>query len=423
MSQNPPRRRVLNKITSPQPQSPSLFSASEQETENEKDIDFVETEQEEDVDDGILQSDWGNEPKEQEDVQEIPLDHDVHGQMYNSTMIAFGQQFLSGKVITTKELVDMKERILSSGQRLEKIPLWLDVSPPTDECANSLEEVFGLHPLTIDDWFTPDTREKAAFFENYFEISVVEMRYMENTNILNTYLLNIVIKKNVIITVHSEPIAAVNDVRIKIKDKYKGTFPSAHWVLYAILELIISNFNLLNERLYSDVYNIEQLSLVLLRDDQDEFLGRIGDLKKRASLLQFLVSPKKSFLRFILKSKSNMVSKNLKIYLRDILDDTVRLLEKLSSLTHSIENHQETYLAKISLSVNRYSEEENLLMKKFGAIATLFLPMSFIAALFGMNVTVPGQDNPSLVWFFVILSLCLVWMIVGVIFFKIYKWF
>ncbi|ELP90408.1 Magnesium transport protein corA, putative [Entamoeba invadens IP1] len=398
---------------------------TDQETTGEdEDIDFVETEQEEDIDDGILQSDWAADGKEkEEEVQNIPLDHDLHGEVSDTVFVAFGQQFSSGKVITAKELYSMKDRATSSGQKLEKIPMWLDICPPTDDSAKVLEQVFNLHPLTIDDWFTPDSREKAAFFEDYFAISVVEMRYIDDTNILKTYLLNIVVKKNVILTIHTEPILSVSEVRVRIRDKYQGTFPSAHWVLYAILELIISKFNVLNERLYSDVFSIEQLSLVLLHDDQDEFLSRIGDLKKRTNLLQFLVSPKKSFLRFILKSKSHMVSKNLKIYLRDILDDTVRLLEKLSSLTHNIENHQETYLAKISLSVNRYSEEENQLMKKFGAIATLFLPMTFIAALFGMNVTVPGQNDPSLVWFSLIIGICIIWTIVGIVLFKIYNWF
>ncbi|KAL7721326.1 Magnesium and cobalt transport protein CorA [Entamoeba marina] len=413
------RRKRRQMVFAAQPN----FSTSEAETA-EEDFDFVETEQEQDeVDDGILQSDWGNEMKENDDIQNIPLDHILHNEFRNSQFIVFGQQYPSGKMISPGELVELKDRILSSGQKLEKIPLWVDLSPVTDDTAHVLEEVFGLHPLTIDDWFSEDIREKAAFFEDYFAISAVEMRYIDDTNILKTFPLNIVVKRNIIITIHTEPLYSVNEVRDRIRLKYQGSFPSAHWVLYAILELIIANFHLLNDHLLSDVYSIEQLSLVLLHDDQDEFLGRIGDLKKRASTLLFLVSPKKSFLRFILKSKSHLVSKNLKIYLRDILDDTVRLLEKLNSLIHNIENQQETYLAKISLSVNRYSEEENLLMKKFGAIATLFLPLTFITALFGMNVTVPGQSNDNLTWFLGILALCFLWLVLGVIFFKFYKWF
>lgn len=405
-------------------QSPSpQIQASEPETGDERDIDFVETEQEEDADEGYVESDWGNETKDIEDEQSIPLDHNLHGKLSDTTFVAFGQYFPSGKVVSKSELYSMRDRVVSAGQRLEKIPMWLDVSPATDEAANALGEIFAIHPLTIDDWFTPDSREKAAFFENYFAISVIEMRYIDDTNILKTFLLHIVIKKNVIITVHNEPILAVSEVRSKIRDKYQGSFPSAHWVLYAILELIIQKFSVLNDKLYTDVYNVEQLSLVLLHDDQDEFLGRIGDLKKRASTLQFLVSPKKTFLRFILKSKSNLVSKNLKIYLRDILDDTVRLLEKLSTLTHSIENHQQTYLAKISLSVNRYTEEENMVMKKFSLVQVLFLPMTFITALFGMNVTVPGQENPTLIWFGIIIAACMLWFIGSVIFYTIhFKW-
>ncbi|EKE38331.1 hypothetical protein ENUP19_0274G0024 [Entamoeba nuttalli] len=399
--------------------SPSLFVLSEQETENEKDIDFVETEAEEEQEISN-QGDTTEENKNDvtEDVEDIPLDINLHGEAFEYIIIAYGQQFAKGKSVTIKELVDMKERIQSAGQKLEKIPLWLDISPITDDCANGIRDIFELHPLTVDDWFTKESREKAAFFENYFAITINEMRYMDDTNILKTYLLYIVIQKNIVLTVHSEPIIAVNEVRTRISKKYQGSFPSAHWVLYAILELIISNYSLINENLYSDVETIEQLSLVSIHNDQDEFLGRIGDLKKRAKVLQFLVLAKKSFLRFILKSKSKMVSKNLKIYLRDILDDTLRLLEKLQSLIDSIENHQETYFAKITLSVNRYGEEENKLMKDFGAIAILFLPMTFIASLFGMNVTVPGKDIQNLLWFSVIMIICLVWFVVGMIFFK-----
>ena len=410
------RKRRLSRSGSTQ--SPAF---QQSDTETEREIDFVESGLEDDED--VPQSDWETDAGQiEEDDQKIPLDHDVHEMKTQSTIIAFGQNYPLGKNISTKELNDMYENAKSSGQKLEKIPLWLDISPPTDTSANTVSEIFKLHELTIDDWFTSDIREKSAFYVDYFQITLTELRYIEDTNILKTYLLHIVMKKNVIITIHSEPVFAINEVISKIKTKQNGTLPSAHWALYAILETIMANYSILTDRLNTDVHNIEQLSLVLLRDDQDEFLGRIGDLKKRANMLSFLVSPKKSFLRFILKSKSKLVSKNLKIYLRDILDDTVRLLEKLNSITRNIENQQETYLAKISLSVNRYSEEENLLMKKFGAIATLFLPVSFVAALFGMNVTVPGQDNPTLSWFFMILTICLIWMIGGTVFFRIYNW-
>ena len=111
-----------------------------------------------------------------------------------------------------------------------------------------------------------------------------------------------------------------------------------------------------------DVLTLEQLAMVLLHNDQDAFLSRVSDLTKRASELISLLYPKKAFVRLLLKSTSEMVSKNLKMYLRDVLDDDMRLIDKLNSLTHAIEAHQTTYLAKISLSVNRHSEEENQLM-------------------------------------------------------------
>ena len=145
--------------------------------------------------------------------------------------------------------------------------------------------------------------------------------------------------------------------------------------------------------------------MVLIHDDQDEFLGRIGDMKNRTKMLKFYVSAKKSFLRSILKTPSKLVSTNLKIYLRDILDDTLRLLERLSSLIHTLEDNQNTYLSKITLSVNRYGEIENRLMKRFGVFITMFLPMTFMGGLFGMNVLVPGQEEQHYFWFISIVTL------------------
>ena len=381
--------------------------------------DYVGEERFDGIDDEILEKDeWGDDTSMYSDTEDdIPLDQRMHGKLNESVLIAFGEKYPNGEIVTINEMRLMKDQIESQNKKIEKIQLWLDISSPNDEISETLGELFDLSALTIDDWFSDDTREKVAFFDDYFTISVNEMRYKDETNILDTYLLHIVVKKNVIITVHSQPIFAVNEIRSRIRTRYGGTCPSSHWVLYAILELVVANYSLLYDQIYEDMTSTEQLSIVLIHDDQDEYLRRIEDMKNRAKLLKFYVSPKKSFLNYILKTQSRMATQNLKIYLRDILDDTLRLLERLSSLIHTLEDNQNTYLSKITLNMNRYGQLENRLMKRFGVFITMFLPMTFMGGLFGMNVLVPGQGEDKYFWFISIVTLCVAGLVTGLIMF------
>ena len=143
-----------------------------------------------DTDDTIIASDWVVENRDNEEVQNIPLDHDNQEGSEKekpSTIVAFGQLFGNGKQITTDDIIQIKDRLQSSLRTIDKEKLWLDVCCVNKDSANALQSVFGLHPLTIDDWFSKDVREKAALFADYFQITTLEYRYNLDTNILKTY--------------------------------------------------------------------------------------------------------------------------------------------------------------------------------------------------------------------------------------------
>eukprot|EP01106_Pelomyxa_sp_JSP_P012077 TRINITY_DN3265_c0_g2_i2.p4 TRINITY_DN3265_c0_g2~~TRINITY_DN3265_c0_g2_i2.p4 ORF type:complete len:100 (-),score=41.11 TRINITY_DN3265_c0_g2_i2:145-444(-) len=98
------------------------------------------------------------------------------------------------------------------------------------------------------------------------------------------------------------------------------------------------------------------------------------------------------------------------------------MLEKLKIAASLLESANQTYLAKVSIAVAQGANAANDVVKCFGAVATLFVPLSFCTGLFGMNVRVPGGGSDSLAWFFAIGGSLAALTLLGFFFFRYKQW-
>ncbi|ELP93502.1 magnesium and cobalt transport protein, putative [Entamoeba invadens IP1] len=333
----------------------------------------------------------------------------------------FSDTVKNGRMITTKELRRMKEVMKHSGETMESSGIWIDLASPEEQVCTEIGQIFGLHPLTVEDWFGGGCSEKIAYFEKYIGMTCVEMRYEEDSNVLRPFLFYVVFKKNMIVTIRFNKVLAIDEVKNRIRMKHQGDFPSAQWVLYVLFGMIMKEISVLSDQLLEDIETTSNLVPAMINDEKDEFLTRIEAIKKTARSLRFVVDPKKSMLRHMLRSKEKTITTNLKLYLRDVQDDTMKVLSRLDAMIDDITSIEDTYLAKITLSVNRYCKEENNLMHNFGVIGLLCLPMTFLAGLWGMNVRVPGQEVATIMWFVLLIGSSLLWLGAGIFFFKIVK--
>jgi len=114
-------------------------------------------------------------------------------------------------------------------------------------------------------------------------------------------------------------------------------------------------------------------------------------------------------------------------YVRDVTDNIMDMLEKLAVSTEVLNHLDNSYLTRINLEVAQATEIMNNVMKKFSAVATIFIPLTVLVGAFGMNVYVPGQvtvkSNEHLGWFFGIISVCVLIAVISVCYFRRQGWY
>jgi len=125
----------------------------------------------------------------------------------------------------------------------------------------------------------------------------------------------------------------------------------------------------------------------------------------------------------VLTSEKHVMLRQVKLYMRDILDHIVLMLQQLQHAENVLNNVSSTYLALISIKMSESSHKLNEVMKRFSAVATIVIPLTLVSSLWGMNVQVPGETwGLGLLWFGIILVGMCCWFCLALCLFKVKNW-
>eukprot|EP01112_Ceratiomyxa_fruticulosa_P009657 TRINITY_DN2528_c1_g1_i1.p1 TRINITY_DN2528_c1_g1~~TRINITY_DN2528_c1_g1_i1.p1 ORF type:complete len:473 (-),score=69.92 TRINITY_DN2528_c1_g1_i1:126-1544(-) len=309
---------------------------------------------------------------------------------------------------TTDNDTQEKHHVLNYHDDWKHGPIWIDFQGYEAADFHDIEHYFGIHHLTIEDILTHDTREKyeKVFNHDYHHVVINELHYKEYSNVLNSSNLSILLYKNFILTFHENPLLCVHQV-VRMLEYCPGKrLPSADWVLYALLDGIIDLYVMLVEQTILEAESLDDLVLVLSGIEQNELLSRIGLASRRASNLYSGLWNKREILGALTREDSP-ISKNNKIYMQNVFDHLLRIHQKLKLARETLGSLNNIYMAKVNLELTVSSNQVNVVMRKFGAVSIIFMPLTLITGVFGMNVRVPGMigtDLGPMNWFWGIIS-------------------
>ena len=275
------------------------------------------------------------------------------------------------------------------------------------------ENVFGLHPLTTEDILLSETREKMELFDNYLLISVqISLSRLstwdEPDDSFNWF---IAVYPDFILSFHSGEVPYFPSVLRRIKSSGGNLKPD--WIMYTVLDVIVEAYQNSVDIADSEAESLNEIISLLSDKEQSDILLRIGHARKRLSSLYRSLNPKREIVLNLINRKTILIHKKTYLYLRDILDDCLSMLQKVEYSRETLTSAQANYLATVSLNVSKSSNQLNGVMNKLTLAATIFLPLNVITGMFGMNVRVPGQAgwkpgdseydfNDTLGWFFII---------------------
>jgi len=276
--------------------------------------------------------------------------------------------------------------------------VWVDVSDPTSLDFDNLARQFGFHPLSIEDCRHQHQRPKVEEFPGYYFIVLYEA-VLNDVGRLQLGELGIFLGKNYLVTVHSEPIRAIETAERLWRSwtdlAERGTGLLAYLLIDAVVDDYLPLLDTVSDRM-------DSLEDRIFADFQDESLEEIFRIKKELLLLRRAVTPLRDVFNTLLRREQPIFSRETHTYFQDVFDHLIRVADTIDTLRDMIVSMMDAYL---SISGNRM----NLVMKRLTSIATILMSVTLVAGIYGMNF----DYMPELKWRFGYVGALLSMLVVG----------
>ncbi|MFH1692124.1 MAG: magnesium/cobalt transporter CorA [Candidatus Omnitrophota bacterium] len=239
-----------------------------------------------------------------------------------------------------------------------------------------LGEKFGIHPLVLEDILTTDQRPKMEDYDSYIYFVLKMLDYNNATGEVDVEQVSFVLGKNFVISFQEREGDVFNAVRDRIRNaKGRVRKEGADYLAYALIDAIVDNYFLILEKLGEKIEDLEE---DLIKDTTQAALRAIHGLKREMIYLRKSVWPLREAIGNLQRSGSSLIKKSSGIYLRDVYDHTIQIIDTIETMRDMVSGMLDIYLSNMS---NRMNE----VMKVLTVIATIFIPLTFITGVYGMN--------------------------------------
>lgn len=292
-----------------------------------------------------------------------------------------------------------------------KSVFWIDVEDPADEEMEELQEVFGFHPLCIEDCLYNPNSPKIDEFDSYIFIILNEPIFDDQKQEVIQNELDFFLGKNYLVSVHKGPNQTIEKIKKRMQTdlvvhqsmkfqrgqaaramlKENLIFRNSDFIFHAVFDTMIDQCFPIVDR-WDDMLDVIEESMLSVNDPK-MLLNQLMSIKRQLTQLRRLMGPHRDIISRLIHTNNQAVSKMSLMFFRDIYDHTIRLNEFIDSHRDSVTNILETYYSYQSHLMNENSQRINLIMQRLTIITTIFMPLSFIAGVYGMNFTVlPEKD-------------------------------
>jgi magnesium transporter len=297
---------------------------------------------------------------------------------------------------------------------------WLNINNPSEEEVRAICRAFGVHPLTVEDITTQESREKIELFPSYyfacFRSFCIEPDEETGENEFVPFNIYVVVFREGTLSFSYSGNPHASHVRKRIAMLKDYVALSSDWICYALIDDIVDSFAPVISRLETDTDQIEDEVFIARTDDMAEFLRKIGTARKNTMALMRLLGGKADVLRGFTKrcNENYKVTPRMDIglYLGDIQDHVVTMMNNLGHFEKMLSRAHSNYLAQISIDGITQGTNTNRVLSKITLLASIIVPLNVVTGLFGMNIVVPWQDVNSLGPFFGVLGFIITFCLV-----------
>jgi magnesium transporter len=280
------------------------------------------------------------------------------------------------------------------------------------EILELLGECFGLHPLVLEDILNTDQRPKLEDFGDYIFVVLKTFSYNDQSDEVEPEQISLILGPSLVMSFQEREGDVFNPIRERIRTgKGRIRRMGADYLAYALLDLVVDNYFIVLEQVGEKVEFLEE---ELVTNPTPETLQTIHNLKREMIFLRKSVWPLREVVGALERGESSLIKESTGIYLRDVYDHTIQVIDTIETFRDMISGMLDIYLSSVS---NRMNE----VMKVLTIIATIFIPLTLIAGIYGMNFKV----MPELGWRWGYPIVWLVMLVIGalmLVYFRRKKW-
>ena len=316
-------------------------------------------------------------------------------------------------------LKNVSKKQLMKSLKDKKATVWVDVQKATEDDYKFLHQAFGFHPLSIDDCRKAIELPKVDIYENYLFIVLhtppSEFEKIEFTNREVDFFLG----DNFLVSIHKYKSAGVERLIEKFSADKKGAPERPDFIMYHILDSEVDIYFPMLDKWEDSIEKLEEE--IIEHKHPRNTLKQIMGIKKELLKLRRSISPQIDVVNHFTKKDFPFIQPKTSLYFKDVHDHLMRIYSELETQRDLLKNAFDAHNSVISKQMTESSTKMNQVMQKLTIIATIFMPLTFITGVYGMNF----RNMPELYWrygYFIILGIMIVVGIIMYAFFRRKKW-
>ncbi len=252
------------------------------------------------------------------------------------------------------------------------------------DMVEALGGTLGLHPLVMEDILNTDQRPKVEDYEGYLYIVLRLLHYDAEREQISSEQISLVLGEGFVLSMQEHPSDVFDSVRERLHSGRKLRHLRPDALVYALIDAVVDRYFVVLEQLGD---RIETLEDELIEHPTPATLNRIHHFKREMLMLRKSVWPLREVLGRLWRDDSPLITAETRLFLRDVFDHSVHIMDTIDTVRELLASMLDIYLSSLS---NRMNE----VMKMLTLIATVFMPLTFIAGVYGMNFV----HMPELHW-------------------------
>jgi len=290
--------------------------------------------------------------------------------------------------------------------------LWFTAIGLSDEMSmRQLASLSGLNPLVMEDIVNTESRPKVEEYEDHIFV-ILKMLYLNGSDQIVKEHMALVLKEGRVFLYQEIEDDVFDGVRERL-EQHSGRIRSrgGDYLFFALIDAVVDHYFVVLDALEA---KLDQLEQVIYTDSKPETVYEIQHLRNDILKVRKWMAPARELVSRLIETESHLISKDTRIFLRDILDHTIEINETLHIQREMAFGLMELYMSHVSNKMNQ-------VMKVLTMMATIFIPLTFIAGIYGMNF----KNMPELDWdygYYAILGVMFLVFVLLAVYFKRKDW-